>query len=175
MFKRKQLYRKSEHRHSKREWQLSYPRWKNAERDFIFQPVPNSRCVSVLGECKCKSPSLLNHRLIHLSFLTCQSCFQADFTIIRLGPSVKTKLCMGIAPTTSRTLEVCSTFCATMTVAKLRFAPEANKLYYMGDLHLQLSSTDLRLEFSSGIMLLLIAKEKHILFRLKPTRSNQSS
>ena len=128
-----------------------------------------------MDPCKCKSPSLLNHRLIHVTFLTCRTCVKSDFTIIRLGPSAKIKLCMGIAPATSRTLEVCSTFCATMTVAKLCFAPEASKIYYMGDFHLQLSSTDLHLEFGTGIMLLLNAKDKQILFRLKPTRSNQSS
>ena len=46
-----------------------------------YCPVPNSKCVSVLGQSKRNSSSLLNHRLIHVTFLTCQTCVHPDFTM----------------------------------------------------------------------------------------------
>ena len=60
----------------------------------------------------------------------------------------------GIEPTLSMSLGVCPSYCATVTVEICSFAPlkyawkkqisseKASKLFYMGDLHLQLPSTD---------------------------------
>ena len=57
---------------------------------FLFsalpEPIRNSKCVSVLGQYKCNSSSLLNHRLIHVTFLTCQTFIQFDFTTARIAP-----------------------------------------------------------------------------------------
>ena len=62
----------------------------------------------------------------------------------------------------SHSLDVRPPSCATMTVESLAFAPliyalkkqssseKASKIYYMGDLHLQLTSADLQLEFGTG-------------------------
>ena len=110
--------------------------------------LPNSKCVSVLGQNKCNSSSLLNHRLIHVTFLTCQTCVQSDFTMVGLGPSAK------------KVPYACSPFCATITVGTLSFPPliyawnkqisseKASKIYCTGDLHLQLP--DIYLEFGTG-------------------------
>ena len=89
----------------------------------IKLPVPNSKCVSVLGQYKCNSSSLLNHRLIHVTFLTCNTCVQSDFTMVRLGPSVKIKFSTGIDRTRSCSVDNCSPFCATRTVGISAFAP----------------------------------------------------
>ena len=94
----------------------------------VSLPVPNSKCVSVLGQYKCNSWSLLNHRLIHVTFLTCQTCVQSDFTMVRLGQSVKIKLSTGIEPTISSSVLVGHLSCATLTLfaaAKIRLK-EAN-------------------------------------------------
>ena len=70
---------------------------------------------------------------------------------------------MGIKPTIACSLEVRSPSCATMTAESMSFAPllyawkkpisseKASKIYYMGDLHLQLPSTDFHLEFDTGV------------------------
>ena len=43
-------------------------------------------CVSVLGQYKCNSSSLLNHRQILVTYLTCQTCVHPDFTMARVAP-----------------------------------------------------------------------------------------
>ena len=82
--------------------------------------------------------------------------------MVTLGPSAKIKFFMVSEPTISGSLEVYSTFCASVTVESLSFASliyawkkqisseKANKIHYMGDLHLQLPSTDLYLECGTG-------------------------
>ena len=124
-------------------------------------PVPNSKCVSVLGQYNCNSSSLLNHRLNHVTFLTYQTCVHSDFTMITLLSRAKTKLHAGIAPTIYLSLDVSSSSCATVTVAVLAFAPsiyawkkqisseKASQIFYMGYLHLQLPSTDSHLKFGT--------------------------
>ena len=89
-----------------------------------------------------------------MSFLTCQTCVQSDFTMVGLVPSAKAKFCTVIEPTLS---------CATVFAVLLSFTPlkfawkkqisreKTSIIYYMGDLHLQLPSTDLQLEFGKGL------------------------
>ena len=68
----------------------------------------------------------------------------------------------GIEPTLSLSVDVCPPFLATKTVEMLSFAPlkyawkkrnssdKASEIYYMGDLNLQLPSTDLHLDLGMG-------------------------
>ena len=56
------------------------------ESSFGLRPVPNSTCVSALDQYKCNPLSLLNPRLFHVTFLTCQTCVLFDFTMVRPGP-----------------------------------------------------------------------------------------
>ena len=44
-----------------------------------------------IGQYKCKFSSLQNHRLLHVTFLTCQTCVQSDFTMVILWSSAKIK------------------------------------------------------------------------------------
>ena len=53
------------------------------------------------GGDKCNPSSLLNHRLIRVTFLTCQSCVQSDFTKVRFGPRAKIKFRTRTEPTIS--------------------------------------------------------------------------
>ena len=94
--------------------------------------------------------------------MTCQNCVQSDFTIVRLRPSAKIKFCTAIDSTIYRSVDFCSTYCATKIVESWSFAPliyarkrqnsseNASKIYYIGDLDLKLPSTDLQLEFGTG-------------------------
>ena len=114
----------------------------------VTLPVPYSKRVSVQDQYKCNSSSLLNHKLIHVNFVTRQTCVLSDFTMARLGPGVRINFHTGIEPTISRYLEICPPFWATLTVKMFSFAPlidawrkrisseKASKIYYMIDLHL---------------------------------------
>ena len=118
-------------------------------------PTPNSKCVSVLGQYKCNSASLLNRRLIHVSFLIYQTC--VNFTMVRLGPTAKMKFRTGIELTLP--VQLFSLLCHHEIVS---FAPliydwrkqissdKASKIYYMRGLLLQLLSIDLLLELGTG-------------------------
>ena len=83
--------------------------------------VPNSKCVSVMGQYKCNFLSFPNHGLIHFS--PSETCVQSDFTKVRLRPSAKIMFRTVIERTLFRFLAVCSPFCSTMTVERLSFAP----------------------------------------------------
>ena len=48
--------------------------FRNNKRFMFRGPVHNSKCVSVLGSCKSNASSILNHRLIHVTFLSCHIC-----------------------------------------------------------------------------------------------------
>ena len=89
----------------------------------LGRTVPNSKCVSVLGQYECNSSLLLNHKLIHFTFLICQTCVHSDFKKVRLGPNVKIKFCIVVKPTISGSLDGWSTFYATMAAESLSFAP----------------------------------------------------
>ena len=88
-----------------------------------YEPVPSSKCVSIPGQYKYNSSPLLNHRLIHVTFLLFQTCFQSDFTMIILEASVNIMFSLGIEPTLIRHVDVCSPFFATLSVELLCFTP----------------------------------------------------
>ena len=141
----------------------------------MFQeiPVPNFKCVSVLGKYKCNCSSLLNKRLIHVIFSSCQTCVQSDFKMVRLGPSVKMKISTGSEPAISRSADVCPPNCAIRTFKSFYFAPliyawnklisgkKASKIYYMEDFHLQFPRTDFHLEFGTGLLLVFCFFDYH--------------
>ena len=129
---------------------------KKSLRNFLIlvccQPVPNSKCISVMGNY---SP-LLNHRLIHITFLTCQSCVQFDSTLVRLG---KDKFPYGDRTEDLSLPRRFSPHCATVTVEILSFEQlkyalrrqfRSKQIILHGRLALQLPSTDLHLEFGPG-------------------------
>ena len=82
--------------------------------------------------------------------------------LANLNPKAKIKFRTGIETMLSIPLEFCHSYCAIATVQSLSFVPsknalkkqisreKASKSYYMEDLHLQLPSTDLHLEFGTG-------------------------
>ena len=90
--------------------------------DILLRHVPNSKCASVMGQYKCNSSSLLNHRLIHVTFFTGQTYIQSDFTMVRPGPIVKKNSVRGLNPQ-SLSQAVCLPFCATTTGKIYPFAP----------------------------------------------------
>ena len=127
-------------------------------------PVPNSKYESILCTSKCNSLSVLFHALLQINIFKCQTCVHTDFTIVRLGPTVKVNFFKGIESTISISLDVFSPFCATMTVERLSFAPlitlessnfQARKRakyikWWEGDLRLLLISTDSHLRSVKG-------------------------
>ena len=137
--------------------------WSSWLASLILSPVSISKFVSVLGLYKGNSSSLLNHRLIEITFFLCQTCIQSDFTMVRLGPSINIKFRTGSETTISRSIALCPRFCATPIGENSTFAPlihawkkrisgeKASKIYYMGDLYLQMPSTDFYSEFGTGI------------------------
>ena len=103
-----------------------------------------------------------------MSLFNLSDFFQSDFTMVRLWLSVLMKFHTGIEHTNSHSLDLCSLFCVTMTVTSLTFAllrnawkkqissTKSSKVYYMGELHLLLSSTDLHLEFGAGSYMIFL-------------------
>ena len=83
----------------------------------------------------------------------------------RLGQIAKIECRTGIEPAISHSIDVLSPSCATLTVESFLFAlltyalknqissEKLSKIYYMGDLHLQLPSSELQLEFCTGLYL----------------------
>ena len=79
-----------------------------------------------------------------------------------LNPSAKIKFRTGSKPMLCIPVDDCPSYCATAIGQLLSFAPfknawkkqisseKASKSYCMGDLHLQLPSIDLHLEFGTG-------------------------
>ena len=127
----------------------------------------HSKCVTRLGRYKCNSSSLLNHRLIHDNCLIFQICTQSDFMMVRLRPIVKNKVSSGERTQDLLLSSLWSSFLRHRNCWKVRFcavnirlkqavsSDEASKTNYMGDLHLQLPSTALHLEFGTGTILFL--------------------
>ena len=115
----------------------------------------------------CNFSSLLNHRLIQVTFFTssCQICVQSDFMMVRLGPSVKNKVLYGertheitLPSLLSSFLRHCNCFKVLFRALKIRLkksisTKKASKMNQLGDLRLQLSGTDAHLEFGTVLIL----------------------